>query len=290
MKELLTLQGGYPREMDYLLNLQSELYTVTTGLFNSLGADLVLAGCAVHNNGNGTINIAAGLVYVAGEPLRFDATLNVPADGTKTFVKGGYVSTDSKLFADGFNKNVYREAKAVIANVTGSAAEIKIKTTLYNLRQYIQDSVQSFEVKGTFKEIYDFDGTFLDNFDESGLGVTPQWIGWALDNGSNGTPGSIGKVLIAAGKYTDPVSGEETVYNNGDETGERLHKLLPAEMARINIGRTRTDNTGRPPYEPNHLQGGSGRGLYLEDNYIGNDQPHNNMQPSLAVYRVIKIV
>jgi hypothetical protein len=289
MKELLTLQGGYPREMDYLLNLQAELYTMSNGLFSGLGVDLVLSGCAVHDNGNGTVNIAPGLVYVAGEALRFDGANNVPADSSKALAKGAYMSSDQRTFGDGSLKNVYREAKAVVANAAGTLAEIKIKTMLYDLKQYIQDAVQSFEVKGTIKEIYDFDGTFPANFDASGLGVTPRWNGWHLFNANAGlTANPEGRTLITVGKFTDPVSGKEYEYANGDAGGEAEHKLLRAELPSYNVPLPNPSTKGRS-------DNANDRDVMIPTpnqniNVGGSDVPHNNMMPYMAVYRVIKIV
>ncbi|MEB0302402.1 hypothetical protein [Mucilaginibacter sp. 5C4] len=289
MKELLRLAGGYKRVMDYVLNLQSENLTLGNSLFSALGVDLVLSGCAITNNNNGTINIADGLIYISGDAVRFDGANNIASNGSKTFVKGGYVTSDQKEFGDGSQKNVYREAKAAIVNSTdGNQRQIKITTTLYDLKQYIRDVVANSDVKGAYKEIYDFDGTFRPNFDESGLGVTPRWYGWAIDNGENGTPGTSGMALIAAGTYTDPVSGEETVYEMGQNVGERLHKLSQSESA---------TPTGTVPglVGPRGKPGDGGGGpvYYVSgplkagaDAQVG----HNNMQPSKAVYRVIKIV
>jgi len=288
MKELLTLTGGYRRVMDYLLNLQAENLTLGNALFASLGFDMVLQGCTVHDNGNGTVNIAAGIIYIGSEALRFDGANNVASNGSKTFVKGAYTTSNSETFGDGSIKNVYREAKAVIADATGgNVTQIKIKTTLYNLAQYIQDRVQGYEVKGAIKEVYDLDGTFLTNFDASGLGVTPRWVGWARDNGSNGTPGSVGMTTIAAGTYTDPSNGEQTVYIEGEPVGEPKHLLTVNE-------------TAKPAGLPQGLEGphkkpgdGGGMDIFYVTGGLGDgfdaDQRHNNMQPSMPVYRVVKI-
>ncbi|MBB6131318.1 hypothetical protein [Mucilaginibacter lappiensis] len=289
MKELLTLQGGYPRQMDYILNLQSELYTLGNGLFSALGVDLVLSGCAVHDNGNGTVNIAAGLVYVAGEAIRFDAANNIVANGSLAMAKGPYTPTDQKTFADGSLKNVYREAKAVIANATGSIAEIKIRTKLYDLKQYIQDAVQSFEVRGTIKEVYDFDGSFRANFDGGGLGITPRWIGWALDNANNGTPGSEGMVIVAAGTFTDTSTGEQTEFAIGDKGGEVNHRLTVNEMPAHDHGDGKGlsgygTHSGNPDSERAFIRG-AGR-----TDSAGGGQEHNNMPPFGVAYRVVKIV
>lgn len=292
MKKLRTLQGGYPRQMDYLLTLQTELITMADSLFAKLGVDMVLKGCEITNNGNGTVNIAAGIVYASGEVLRFDGDNNVTADNTKTFVKDAPTNTDPKVFADGNPKDVYSEVKLIIGNKT-SATEIPIGIVdLYSLKNYIQDVVASYGQKGEFKDIYDTDGTFPDNFDASGLGITARWNGWAMVNGNNGTPNGGGRTRITVGKFTDPVTGVETNFANGDLVGEVVHKLIVNELpphahtmgAQVTIDAAVT-------------VGSSGSGNRVTPNYTnrntadtGGGAAHNNMQPSLAVYTVMKIV
>jgi hypothetical protein len=284
MKKLRVLQGGYPRQQDFLLNLQTELFAVTNGLFGKLNKDMVLQGCAVVDNLNGTINIDAGIVYVGGEAVRFDGANNVLANGTKTFVKAGAVTSDPKLFADGNTKDVYSEVKAVIGDKTG-ALEIAITTSLYTLETYINDVVASYAIKGEFKDIYDFDNTFLANFDSSGLGVTPRYSGWAIANGNNGTPNLQGRVRISAGDITDTGSGLVFTYANGDQGGEVRHQLTVSELPTQNVYAGTPQVGGRPSF-------GSGPVVRWPTAYgpVGGNVPHQNMQPYLAVYTIVKIV
>lgn len=287
MKNLRTLQGGYPRQMDYMLTLQNELMTVTNAMFGKLGQDMVLSGCEVLNNGNGTVNIAAGLVFVGGEVIRFDGASNITADLTKAFVKDAPVSTDPRTFGDGIEKPVYTEVKAIIGNRT-TIKQIAVNTELYTLATYIRDTAAGYAVKGEYKDIYDFDGSFLQNFDNSGLGITARYADWALDNGNNGTPGSIGRVLIGAGTYTDLLRGIQTVYSNGTTGGEKEHRLTIAEMPNHSHPFNPGDNNGRSDNANDRdvmLPGGTNR----TTGSTGGDQYHNNMQPYLAVYRIIKI-
>jgi len=291
MKLLLALTGGYKRVMDRVLTLQSETQTFINAQYAALGYDMVLSGCAVTDNGNGTVNIAPGIVFLGGDTLRFDGAANISSNGTMAFVRGGAVTSYPSTFADGSTKNLYSEAKAVIAaQDVDNIYQIKVTTTLYNLQSYIQDQVYQSEVKGTIKEVYDLDGTFLANFDDSGLGVTPRWLNWARDNGNNGTPGSAGMVIIGAGTYTDPVSGQQTVYANGVPLGETKHALTAAENAphthTLPSNPTSIEDTGTATYigltqNPGKAPGSTGSS--------GLGTPHNNMQPSMPAYRVVKI-
>lgn len=285
MKQLRSIQGGYPRRMDYLLNMQSELLAVANSMFGKLNQDMVLSGCDLTDHGNGTVSIGPGIVFVSGEVIRFDGAANIPSDLSKAFLKDAIVYTEPKIFADGLSKQVYAEAKAIIGDVT-SITQIKVSTELYTLATYIRDVAASYAVKGEYKDIYDFDGTFLTNFDSTGLGITARYQDWALDNGENGTPGSVGRVLISVGTFTDPVTGQQTVYEMGDKVGERMHKLTIPEMP------NHSHTYDKPRNENNVDAGGNSRfGAIQNGNTggVGGDQPHNNMQPSMAVYRIIKI-
>ncbi len=288
--------------MDYFLKLQSENLLLGTSLFAALGVDLVLSGCTVFNNNNGTINIAPGLVYIAGDAIRFDGANNVLADGSRALTKGAYVTSDQKQFGDGSQKNTYREAKAVIVDQTaGNHREIKIKTTLYDLKQYIQDAVADSEVKGTYKDIYDFDGTFrTTNFDEDGIGITPRWLKWAIDNGNANTPNTVGMTLINAGTYTDPDTGLQTVYEVGVPVGKNVQKLAKEEIPNYNM-----EVFGDKKYLHHLTTSASGSSTYRgltdrtddPDGAIkllissgGSGQAQNNMQRSMPIIRVIKMI
>jgi len=292
MKELLKIQGGYPRQMDYLFNLQNELFTMNNSLFAGLGMDLALSGCAVTDHGNGSVDIASGLVYVGGEVLRFDGVSNLTGFTTKTLSKGPFVATDPKIFADQQAKNVYREAKAVVTE-RSSVLQLQIKNTnLYNLKDYISDTVSAADVKGAIRQIYDLDNTLLANFDSSGLGISARWNGWALMNGQNGTRDVQGKVLIGTGRFTDPLTGIQTVYGNGDSGGEKSHKLIVAEMPRHNHGSGRGPSRDRARGDLNTVGFNGSNYTFNADEWTapaGDDLPHNNMQPYVVVYFIMKI-
>lgn len=283
MKKLRELQGGYPRQQDYLLKLQSELFAITDGLLGKLNHDMVLQGCDEVDNGNGTMNIAAGIVYVGGEALRFDGANNVVLDGTKTFIKQAAVTTDPKTFGDGNVKDVYSEVKLAIGDKT-SALQVAIKIGLYNLSTYIQDVVASYAIKGEYKDITDLDGDFLTNFDSSGLGITPRFSGWALPNGNNGTPNIQGRTRIAAGTILDPGTGVNVTFAHGASNGEVSHKLTLGEKPKQNEYKGSPQSGSRPAF-------GSGPQVRWPTDYgiLGNDEAHNNMQPYLVVYTIIKI-
>jgi len=284
MKKLRELQGGYPRQQDFLLKLQSELFSVTDGLLGKLNQDMVLQGCDVVDNLNGTINISAGIVYVGGEALRFDGANNVASGGAKTFVKAGAITSEPKVFANGITNNVYSEVKAVIGDKT-SIIEIAITTQLYTLKTYISDVVAGYAIKGEFKDIYDFDNNFLANFDASGLGITARFQGWALPNGNNGTPNVEGRVRITNGSITDPGSGLAFTFVNGDTGGEVKHKLTIGELPKENEYKGNPQTGSRPAF-------GNGAMVSWPTQYgiVGNDEAHQNMQPYIAVYTILKIV
>lgn len=292
MKELRELQGGYPRAADYLLNLQTELLTATNGLFKALDIDLVLAGCSITDHGNGTVSISAGLIYISGEILRFDGAANIVADGTKTFVKGNYVTTDSHQFADLQNKDLYKEAKAIIGDYS-SSNQIKIRAALTNLKTYIADLVAGAAFKGEKRVIVDFDGTFLNNFDASGLGIASPYIGWALGNGNNDAPDYRGRTGIGAGRYTSPIDGQQIDYVAGNKTagytygGEDRHKLTIPEMPKHS-------HNSKEPDDSNNFDNGSATRfgdfpVTRATSETGGDLPHNNMQPYVVEHVIIKL-
>lgn len=282
MKKLRELQGGYPRQQDYLLSLQNELLTVADSLFAKLGVDMVLKGCEVTDNGNGTVNIAAGIVFVGGEVIRFDGASNVVANGTKTFIKDAAVNTDPRVFADGQTKQVYTEVKAIVGDKS-NVAQVAIGLTLYNLSNYIQDVVSNYALKGELKDVYDLDGDFLDNFDEDGLGITARFSGWRLFNEGQG------RTKVTVGRLVS--DGVEYNYTHGDVGGAVTHRLtvseipahahtMPQQITIATAGEARSDafNRVNSNYTTRNTQN------------TGGGQAHNNMQPHINVYTIIKYI
>lgn len=67
--------------------------------------------------------------------------------------------------------------------------------------------------KGNISMNYDIDGTFLSNFDGTGLGITAPWIGWAIFNGNNGLPDATGTMFVGVGSgFVSKVPGGANSY------------------------------------------------------------------------------
>lgn len=272
--------------MSYLLKLQSEVFGAQNAMFKNLGHDLVLEGCAVTDNGNGTANIAPGIVYVDGEIIRFAGANNVvSSDASRCFVKGSAVVTDPDEFADESIKNTYSEVFAVIGNTSNALVQIIVKTgSLYGIRDYISDIIASYGQKGETKWVLDLDANFLENFDASGLGITPKWQGWHLMNGNAGVPSMAGRSPKGVGSFVDSYGLEHT-YTNGAQGGQPRHKLTISELPKKNEYGGSPQTGGRPAF-------GGGPTVRWPTAYgeVGGDQPHNIDSPYTAGYWVIKIV
>ncbi len=312
MKLIRTQTGGYPRTMDPVLSMQAEMIAGMNASFANLGKDMVLQGCVLTNNGNGTVNIAAGIMYVSAQVLRFDGAQNIPADGSKAIVVGSAVDSNPLVFGNQSTYNLYTEQKAIIVpQDPNNFVQMKVGTSLYSLQQYMADQVNASVTaqinasvsnlingalqsvvnatfpKGSIREVYDMDGTFLQNFDSSGKGIAAPWINWAIDNGNNGTKDSQGRATIGAGSYTE--SGSTSTYTSGQKLGEANHLLTINEMPQhahtlsgINTGGS--FQTAVNSYQNGLLNTGTTNTLPS-----GGSTPHNNLPPSIAVYRVVKI-
>ncbi|MGJ1363454.1 phage baseplate protein [Sphingobacterium spiritivorum] len=291
MKKLQRLTGGYKRNMDYILTLQEELSGVQNSLFKSLAHDIVLSGCEVTDHQNGTVSIAPGVVYVSGEIARFLGAANISNNGKAIVLNPVPVQSDPDEFFDGTVKNTYKEVFAIVGDLSNLATQIVINNReLYSIKQYMHDVVQSYGQKGEIKDVYDFDGTFFQNLDSSGLGITPKWLGWALMNGNNGTPNASGRVRLTAGRIVD--QGIEYIYNNGMMAGNVKHLLTSSEMPEHSHSYTDEypgddyqkwgDNADTRRFAKNQSKTKSTQSA-------GGGQPHNNMQPYITVYTMIKI-
>lgn len=109
---------------------------------------------------------------------------------------------------------------------------------------------------------------------------------FAYCDGNNGTPDLRGRTIIGTGNYSDTFGN--TTYILGCIGGERMHKLTIEEMPKHNhnIG----SYHGGGGYH-NWIQrtdvGGSYHLFY--SNFSGNDQPHNIMQPYMALNYIMKL-
>jgi len=123
-------------------------------------------------------------------------------------------------------------------------------------------------------------------FDGTGKGIG-EFYGYLHMNGSNGTTNMAGHVIVGAGIYADPVTLTNITFTAGDLGGERLHKLIIAELAKhfhtaqnsndqVNWGKFTTGNSG-PEGPP------------LQTDEAGGDVPHNNMPPYKVMYWIKKI-
>ncbi|MGJ1198825.1 phage baseplate protein [Sphingobacterium spiritivorum] len=291
MKELIKQTGGYKRHMDYLLTLQSEVMGVQNAMLKNLGHDLVLSGCEITDHQNGTVSIAPGVVYVSGQIVRFAAAANIASDGSKCMVLSNPVQTDPDDFFDGTTKNTYKEVFAQIGDTSNQAQQIVIvNQNLYGIRQYVQDIVLSYGQKGEIKDVYDYDSTFMANFDSSGLGITPKWIGWAIMNGNNGTPNASGRVRLSVGSIVS--DGVQYNFENGTMGGTVMHKLTQNQMPKHRHGnnhQTEKIGSGNGWWALNRYDGTTNPNVIKYSDYQGGDEPHNNMQPYIAIYSVIKI-
>jgi len=291
MKNLLTLSGGYRRYQDYLLTVQNELNLMGNSILGSVSFDVVLAGCAVTDNHDGTVSIAPGIVYIAGQVMRFDGAASIAADGSKAIVAGTPVTSGPVVFADTSTKNVYSEIKGVVANSAGGPArQLIIGVTLLTFEAYIDARIAGTATKGQIKEFVfstlDDINAFKAKFDVTGLGIAVDTVGWALMNGNNGTVNAQCRVFIGVGGMVDPNTGTELIIGSGDEGGEITHLLSSSEVPRpaglvpgANGPHNKpADGGGTPIYYMTGTPGTSAAGIQ-----------HNNMQPYIGTFKMQKL-
>lgn len=124
------------------------------------------------------------------------------------------------------------------------------------------------------------------------LGIIPS--GFLYCDGTNGTPDLRGRTLIGTGNWND--SFGSSTYTLGAIGGERLHKLTVAEMPShkhgvLSAGGSVTWNPEVGFRTGNTSEGYPDKNAYGSDwiSYTGGDQPHNIMQPFMAVHFIMKL-
>lgn len=113
--------------------------------------------------------------------------------------------------------------------------------------------------------------------------------GFAYCDGTNGTPDLRGRTLVGTGSWSD--SYGTINYTLGQYGGERAHKLTIAEMPIHHLEISIRANNGATNSGWNDvmkLPNGVGNTI-IPTSDIGGDQPHNIMQPYMAVHWIIKV-
>jgi hypothetical protein len=110
--------------------------------------------------------------------------------------------------------NLGNSSNLNIGTTAGTVAAGNDSRLVYTLAQFNTLFAQkSPSAKGEIKKIYDIDGTFLSNFDGTGLGIVAPWINWARFNGNNGLPNAAGTMFVGDGSgFVSKVPGGNNSY------------------------------------------------------------------------------
>ncbi len=116
-------------------------------------------------------------------------------------------------------------------------------------------------------------------------GTTPP-TGWAICDGSNGTPDLRGRFIVGSGTNQNPASGDiNPTYSNGNTGGENQHLLIKTEIPKHqhSVSSSGNDNgqvtIANATTNDNHLLLGPGSPLFLEA-AAGNEYHSITSQPT----------
>jgi hypothetical protein len=272
MKQLLFDLGGRPFVNDDLQALQRELTDAITAPYTSKGA-FIVHGCQVSGPSNGAYVVAAGILFLNGELMRFpgQSSVTLPAQ----LQAGTPLTSDYRQYQVGGSKDCMRETQAVLVafdpSYTGQRIEI-LSTyggkTWQHVQQALQRTVSAVEWLANF-------GSTEQAYYVNGLGQhgSPAW-GWALCDGRNGTADLRGRFVAGL----DPAQADYDVV--GDTGGEEFHRLSIPEMPThthsgnfANANSIITFSTGSSPGNAAQWGGASGVGQ------SGGNQSHENRPP-----------
>lgn len=259
--------GGYPMAQEDLNWMQVSYQSAFASLATLLGDRVIVSGM---NEVGGVVS--NGWISISGELLPFI---------------GGAIGT---------GECIIEETKETLMFEDGEAKEVLITRMARFGSPDPAFNYSDLTRPGTFKEIWQLgdikpiycDAAYRDlNFDGTGLGINKR-IGWAICNGSNGTPDLGGRVPV--GYNPDDLDYDEV----GKMGGEKTHVLTINEMPAHYHG-TGTETHGDAAYRrgPAHnvrAWGGTNTVSFPSSTGdAGGGTPHENRPPFFTLLFIMKL-
>jgi hypothetical protein len=239
----------------------------------------ILNGC-INSNTAPSYNVSAGVVYYNGEIYEVSA-FSFTTTGTdlaypNLTVTQYTTNADPVQFTDGTPRNVHN-----IRSFTVTATSTNTGYPVFS--NWLQAGAW---IKGDTKEIV-CDSTYMGiNFDSTGLGRKER-KGWAIMNGSNGTPNDNGKVVIAYGTdYTTlgATGGSRDSVVVAHTHGQRTSSSNGNDTPQIKASGSTNPVAG---YSGNTSDGGTREQLFTDS--AGVSGVDKNMMPYVVRLRIMKI-
>lgn len=207
------------------------------------GEKSIISGCVEQGN-----SVSDGFVFYNGELLAFKGALKED----KVII---IEEVETDVFKDQSIKDVYKTRYITFGDDGNGILWSEFK------RYYINQPIKK-EIKWVGRDIT--------NADLAGTG-------WFIANGTNGTDNVLGRMIV--GK-----NSTETEFNTiGKKGGEKTHKLTVSEMPKHRFQLTQ-DVVSFYGEANGNGNGGDGLGTKVKyTNYLGGDQPHNNLPPYIVM-------
>lgn len=223
--------------------------------------------------------------------LNVGQTAGTVAAGDDSRLVYNKAQLDGYFASFALSSNLGNAAKLNVGTTTGTVAagdDSRFGYSKSDIDARFANYALAYQV-GEVKYVYDINGSFAQNFDATGIGISSTvWAGWALCNGLNSkVPNLAGQVLIGQGIYTDSKTSQQITYASKQAGGEPTHTLTVDEMP----SHTHNYNVrvfGGGTYSKTTDDANSTSDLGQTTSATGGDQPHNNMPPYTAVYIVMK--
>jgi hypothetical protein len=154
-----------------------------------------------------TVQYAAVTAVSAGSTPQFTGNMNAYRISL-TYLQGAVAALQAIAAGLGNSSTLN------VGTTAGTVAAGNDSRLVYNLSQFntlFGGKAPAF--KGNISMNYDIDGTFLTNFDGTGLGIVSPWIGWARFNGNNGLPDATGTMFVGVGSgFVSKIAGGANSY------------------------------------------------------------------------------